>query len=522
MQHEQRVERVEQADDTAIATSQRRQGQIDRLNRTLAEQQRFQQRVNQGIAQYSTSAERAASSSAEAASSGGLFSGMLEGLATRVASVVSGLIGVGGLLTALQLIRQEMEENARAARKFAEDSLDLQFLSPTFNEQERKFVGRAAIFAGRKPSETALAFGGLKSFFPGASDRELQTLFMEVAETARTTPTSLSVLTKAFTGIYAETRNAQKAQNILRETITQAGSSDPAVISGLLGKFFGPGIQIGHLKPGEAAGAVAAVTGLTTQQPEEQVQGLLTFMLQVMGKGSPEASKILEREKIDRSDFFKAIEQIGTAVNEGRISSSEFETVASREGIKVASALIDPTKRREFFGKINAVQTTAASNRDITREAIQAQFGADRLQALNFAAKQAEAEEAMLETQDQNSQELLLAQQILQNELRKRGVGPVRRFLAERFQETAQFAGSDAESSTWWSFLGSLKPDEGPGGFDEAINATNERMKQLRETGMMQQPNTTTNHNTTHHTTIIGTQINNANDPETAGLESDR
>lgn len=379
-------------------------------------------------------------------------------MASQMKTLVAGMLGTNGVIAVYRMLNEEMERNARLTREAADAQLDLQYLSQTFDPQEREFVNRAAVAAGRQLPETLRAYAGLKSFFPGLDDQTLQSLFLQIAETAVTTTAPLETLTGAFQGLFDVTRDPQQAQNILRQTIVQGGRSDPGVISKLLGKFLGPGINVGGLSPAQAAGAVAGVTGLTTQQPEEQVQGLLTFMLQVMGDSPPEVKRLLAKAGVDTSQgFFPAIEGITSAVNRGALSKAQFQTIVSREGIKVASALLDPTKRAEFFAKINRVVEAGASDRDLTADAIANQFRADPTAARNYAIKQAEAREQIMRAQDADALEIELGAKLLENTLYEQGMNVVGRKSALGLYRSLTAFGMAPENAASISTGGGLK-----------------------------------------------------------------
>ncbi len=441
--YEQALNDGRRVSDRATEASRRRKREIDKLSRSLAAERRVQDRATASVRRHAVAADTSAASA-------GRLGGVTGALTGRFASVGASLLGTGGLIAALGILGRDLEERTRQTRDFLDANLELQFLSDSFNGQERDFLASASIFGGQDPSETTRAFTQLKSRFPGQSDEALQGLFLEILETGRATTAPLTPLTDAFSGLFQATGDAQASQNILRETIIQAGQADPQVITTLLGKFIGPGTGVLGLTAGESAGGVAGVTGLTTQRPEEQVQGLLTFLLNIKGKGTPDINEILEGAGIDRTsgDALEVASRVLDAVDRGKISIDQFETLTGREGIKIGSALLDPSRRTAFFEKVRKVAEQEFNTDDPTAQAIADQFQDDPRQALNFAIKQAETQAKVANSQDQGALEAALARQLLDNELKSRGKNAVSRFLAEKSFDTAAALGVGSEAAT--------------------------------------------------------------------------
>jgi hypothetical protein len=440
--------------DDEVEANQRRLAQLRAVTAALDEEGKKQQRVNAIIDQATTELreEAAAHDQAnearkEGTGSTNLFGGSMNSAFNAVSALTGGIIGGGGLIAALAVLADDLRENVQAAREFQEAFLNLQFLSDSFNEQEKKFVGKAAIFGGRSPAETATALAEVKSFFPGKSDKDNQAILLEIAELARTTDAPLSDLTSPFLGLVQSGLSPQEAQNTLRATIVQGGVSDPGKVGGLLGKVLSPGQQIGDLTAAESAGLVAGATGLDRRSPEEQITALNAILRSLLGNQSPEQQEIAQRAGIDTSDFLSALESLGKAVEEGLLSKADLDILVGGEGLNTAAALGDATKRNDLLNKVNAVVQASQSSRDLTADAISNQFKGDRGASLNFALKQAEAAESVADANTTDALESELAVQLLDNELRKDGVGPVRRFIARKIAGGLSAVGFSAETA---------------------------------------------------------------------------
>ncbi|MBB6429223.1 hypothetical protein [Algisphaera agarilytica] len=444
---ERAVEAGEQAtEETRRAEEQRRQ-KIRVLSQEIAraedEQEQLNRRLDQGVA-----AHRRLGQANDGTTQGvSRLDDVVNAATGRLAGMVGGILGAGGLVRALQVLGEELDRRIEQTREFAEAQLNLQFLDTSFNEQEREFLGQAAQLGGRSPAEIARAYTSLRSRFPDRSNTELQGLFLEIVETGVTTDADLGTLTDAFAGLFAENGDSQRSQNILRETITQAGVGDPGVISRLLGKFLGPGQQIGNVSEAEAAGLVAGATGLDTRQPEEQITGLRSVLLSLLGSLSDEQLEIAQGAGIDRSSINTALLTLGQAIEAGRIDAAGLEQLVGAEGVTTATALGDPAKRGAFFEKQAAVVRAADSEEDLTGLAIDNIFAQDEVQALNFAIKQVDARTAVAESQDVDALRGELAIKLQQAEQRDAGVGAIGRSISGLTNRIARLLGADADTS---------------------------------------------------------------------------
>lgn len=350
------------------------------------------------------------------------FGDVVESLTGRVSGLVSGLAGGAGLMAALQALEQQLQRNIDKTREYMEASLDLQFQSREFSQGERDFVGKMAIFAARPVIETASAYAKWRSRFPELSEQESQEAFMQVMGTSMTTNAPLEKVSDAYAPLRQAEPNAQKAQNILDEAMIAAGESDPAKMAPLFGKYMEIGRKAGKMTTAEAAGAVAASTGLGIGAPEEAVTGLRNATFAIMGQGTPEGKKVLRKAGVDGDNFFKSLEQVQQAVESGRIEGSELEAIGGKEASGFLYAIADREKLRAFLDKVEGVRRAAENPADLTAQKIESHLRDDPMQALNFHIRRKEAEVAVAEATDLDAMQKALVRVTIQARMREENV----------------------------------------------------------------------------------------------------
>jgi len=360
--------------------------------------------------------------------------------------LISTFVGAAGLQQAIQAIRSEMQAFVQDTEAVVEASLNLQFLDQEFDPQQREFVGKAAAFAGRSVTETARAFGELRSRLPQLDKQQQQQLFLQVAESGLTTEAPLQSLVNAFATIQQFEKDPQKAQNILREAINQAGVSDPGKLSPLFAKFLGVGTGLGGLDAGEAAGVAAAATGLGLN-PEEAITGIKNVTLSLRGKGTPAGRGILDAAGIAQdAPLLQQLQSLSAAVQSGQITEAQLEEIGGREAVGVFSSLVDPQQLKDFLAKVRSVDAAQDTDRDLTAEVIQNQVKDDERLRLSINLRQ---ERARLEAARATSERSLDA---MRSELGKvtferaqfeEGVGTIGRGASGFVFDTATFLGFD-------------------------------------------------------------------------------
>ena len=438
--YERSTQQGEQATEAAEAAERERLAQIDRLGRELADEDRIQRRTTEAVYRHRDAQD-------QAKITGGEYGGAIDLVSTRMAGLVTGIVGAGGAIRALQLLGEELDKRIEQTREFADAQLNLQFLGDTFDPQEREFIGRAAVLAGREPAETARAFTEVKSFFPSLSKQELQEFFLEVAETGATTDAPLASVAKLQQSIFAINRDAAASQNIARAATVQAGVGNPDVLANVFGKLLSTLVEVGNIDVGQAAGASSAVTGLDTREASEQATGLRSVVLSLLGDLSDDQRNLVGKGKIDTRDALSALQSLGEAIERGRLDNAAVEQLVGAEGIATATALADPQRRREFFSKVKAVDRAEESGEDQTRKAIEQQFTGDPVQATAFAIKQVEALDAVARGSDADALRSELARKLQDAKLREAGVGPVGRFFARESARITQLLGGEDETA---------------------------------------------------------------------------
>lgn len=490
--YERETDQGKTATEEASQAERERQAEIDRLGRELAEEQRIQDRTTDAVRRHSTAQDDGTAKTSR-------FDAAIDGLSGRMAGLVASIVGAGGLIRALQIMGEEMDRRIEQTREFAEAQLNLQFLNESFDEQEREFIGKAAVLAGRSLPETARAFTDVRSFFPNLSKSEVQEFFLQVAESGATTDAPLSSVAKLQQSIFAINRDADAAQNIAREATIQAGVGNPDVLANVFGKLLSVLVEVGNVDVGQAAGAASAVTGLDTREPSEQATGLRSVILSLLGDLSDEQTAIVNSAGIDRSNALTALGTLGVAIQSGKLDNASLEKIVGAEGIATAAAFADPVRRGEFFSKVQTVDAAEKAEEDRTTAAINRQFAEDPVQGNAYAIKQVEALQTVAESSDAESLRSDLARKLLSVEQTKAGVGPVGRFLSRESVRLAQLLGVSDDTAVAVGAgaldlrdiltLQLLSP-----GDDKTYEASQRAREQLRnvdETGRIQVPGST-------------------------------
>jgi len=343
-------------------------------------------------------------------------------LGKKLAGIVSGAALAQGAFSAyndmVSANTRLLKENAEQAERVAKASLDLSFLQEAADPEERRFAQRAAVFAGRDPTEGLTAFGRLKSLNPQATQKELRELFGQVVAKGQQTQTPLGDLVQAFDVINKFVDDPIASGNILDQAITEAGEIDPAKLSPLIGQFLGTGVNLGKLEPGEAVGLLAGATGLGLPR-EKATTGLLNIVLALSGKNE-QGRRILTRAGVGRGDPIEQLRQISAAIRSGRLAEQDLETIVGRDALPLATALAN---ERLLEGRVlsSAANVQAAGQRPESQilEKSARQFREDLQLALNLGVEQSKAEEQFIQGQDIRAQRVSAARAALSLEARR-------------------------------------------------------------------------------------------------------
>jgi hypothetical protein len=330
--------------------------------------------------QYRDEVEQVNDSSKE---TGMTTSGLTGDIAKWAAGLFSAHKAIELVTGALRAQSQAMEENAQKAAEQQKAFLRLQFLGDFFNERPdaRREVREVSEFARRPFEEVAGAWYNLKSKSGGLSDEQQMGILREAAEMARTDPSlPLDTLVDMFSLYAKESKepDANRIQNVLQQTITEAGGSGADVAS-YMPRFLSIGMK-GGLSPAEASGLWSWAT-TREADPSVATTGIRNVMLSLQGKGTPESQRAMKRIGLRPGmTFDEQLDALGAASAEGKLTLPVAEQIAQREG---ATTLI---KMAEDTANVRRImQSVAGVDRgdiDLTRQKIETVFGQDEVARL--------------------------------------------------------------------------------------------------------------------------------------------
>ncbi|MEA3366668.1 MAG: hypothetical protein U9R68_00990 [Planctomycetota bacterium] len=336
--------------------------QTGETNRKLRETARQTDRLGRGVEDAGRKAKK----------SGGLFAG----LGRKLMGLAAGVVGIQQITRAIQAQTRALEENAEAAAKQQNALLRLQFLGDFFQEKPelRKEVGALAEFGRRPFEEVAGAWYNLRSKNAALSSEGRMGILREALEMGRTDPEMpLDQLVDMFS-LYAKQSgetDANRIQNVLQQTITEAGGSG-ADVAAYMPRFLPIGIS-GGLSPSQAAGLWAYGT---TQESEASVAttGLRAIMMGLQGKGTPQGAKLLQQYGVTQNmGFFEKLKALSAA----DIDLATAETLFQREGAAMGLAMLrDPDALMRTIGSVTGADTGAV---DLTRAKIEGLMGTDEV-----------------------------------------------------------------------------------------------------------------------------------------------
>lgn len=346
----------------------------------------------------------------------------MEGLTGRLGSLLAQYVSVTaaiGLATkAIQEQTQAMRENAAIAERQQNSLLRLQFLGDLFAEHPelRKEVGAMAEFGRRPFEQVAGAWYNLRSKSAGMSDAQQMGILREALEMGRTDPSlPLDTLVDMFS-LYAKqsgVADANRIQNVLQQTITDAGGSG-ADVARYMPQFLSVGMS-GGLSAAQSAGLWAYAT---TQTADASIAttGLRATFMGLQGKGSPEGQKRLAAMGVTpEMDFFEKMNILSGA----GLSLADAEQIAGREGAPLFLSLLK--NQAAMMRTLGTVTGADRGDIDLTRTKIDQLFGSDAVAKWEEDQRLMNIRLANLRAGDAKSMRL---QQIKrEHELRLRGEG---------------------------------------------------------------------------------------------------
>jgi len=299
----------------------------------------------------------------------------MDRIMSRVKRLALGFFGgaaaIRAVTAAIQAQNRALEEHAEIAIKQQNKLLRLQYLDDLFKERPalHKEVAQLAEFGRRPFEEVADAWYNLRSKGAGLTDLQQQNILREALEFGRTDPSSpLNTLVDMF-ALYAKQtgeRDANRIQNVIRQTVTEAGGST-AQVAQYMPRFLPLGL-LGGLTGPQTAGLWSYIT-TQLAEPSVATSGLQATFLGLQGKGQPEGQKLLRKWGIGADmDFFTKIQALSQRQKAGQLTLADAELIAGREGAPVFLSLLrDPAAMMSTVGKVVGA---GMADRDLTRESI--------------------------------------------------------------------------------------------------------------------------------------------------------
>lgn len=399
-----------------------RKARIDELARSIARAEDAEEQLNTETRRSIDAHRQQAQAVDQNAASGGRFSRIMDSVIGSVRGLLSPVAGIAALQQAyaawrheIELTNERLRENAELVNRSVEANTNLAFLGTT--PEQRDFAAEAAAKAGRDPNEGSRVYADIISRRSQASEEERRAIYEQALETGKTTDAPLQAIADALLTIQKFEPDAQKAQNILFQTIKEAGVSDPAKVSPLLARFLG--LDLGGLSVGEKAGFVAAATGLGLG-PEESVTGLRNLLLGVSGAGTPQGNEIFDRiglTRSERNDFKGALVELAQAYESGLIKPEEIEFIAGREGLAVTAALVDENVLRTALAQVESVGRAQNSTSDLTSQEIDLRFKQDPRLETEFETRVSRYTGQVVRQRDTYAQKVQRAREIITTEL---------------------------------------------------------------------------------------------------------
>ena len=319
--------------------------------------------------------------------------------AATLAGLGAAFLGANGVINLyeqwierIERASERLRENAAIARENAEARLDFVALQGVETVEQVNAINTAASFAGRRPGEVAQLGTFLASQLPGASPEDINQITLATASAGRTSTAPLTELASGILPLYRQTGDATVASNIYLEAVRQAGEPDAGEFGQILGENIGLIQANAGVDVGEAAGFIAAGTGVgISSRPALTALNAVNFSIR--GQGTPRGNEVFERLGItDRSNVLDVLEQIVAANQRGELSTADIEALGGREAAGLFATLADPEIFADFRRRVQAVDAREEFTGDLASDNAEGIFGSSGLQRFNILAKTFEAE----------------------------------------------------------------------------------------------------------------------------------
>lgn len=395
-------------------------------------------------------AQRASRGTDKLADSTGKSASLFDKATDGLASYAAGMLTVtAGLALANKLIREqikEFEKATEAAGKHQKAMLALQFLGDYYKEKPelRKEIAEMAEY-GRVPfEEVAGAAYNLRSKAANLTEQQRKDILMEALELKRTMPaTPLDTLVDA-SSLYTKlsgNMDANRVQNVLQQTITEAGASSGEVAQ-YMPQFLPVGMS-GGLTPAESAGLWSYVT-TQMASASEATTGLRAVFMGLQGKGTPESQKLMEAMGLTAEmDFFSKIDILAQQQRAGKFGLSEAQTLVGDSGASSLLAMLNnPQEVRATVGRVVGADR---GDIDLTRDKLEELLKQDNIARQEENKRLMEVAHDNLDASDENALDVDTMIEVHDYLLRKQGVGPFMRSIVRGVARTEAAFGRSAE-----------------------------------------------------------------------------
>lgn len=362
---------VEQAKEKLDTVGRSTEEVGEKTEKAAARARDAQGKFAQGAEQAADATEKLNAEAGKQSTAMTKLGGTVTAMAAKYVSITAAIAAV---TKAIHAQTQAMEENAAMAAKQQNALLRLQFLGDLFKERPelRQEVQAMAEFGRRPVEQVADAWYNLRSKSGGLDDATQMSILREALEMGRTDPDlPLDTLVDMFS-LYAKqsgVSDANRIQNVLQQTITDAGGSS-ADVARYMPQFLPIGIS-GGLTPAQSSGLWAYAT---TQLADASIAttGLRATFMGLQGRGNPEGQKMLEGMGITPDmDFFTKIGKLSGA----GLSLADAEQIAGREGAPVFLSLLN--NPQAMMRTVGSVTGADRGDIDLTADKIKGLFGSD-------------------------------------------------------------------------------------------------------------------------------------------------
>lgn len=392
----------------------------DGLKKTGAAAEKAGQKAKEGADQAAKGTEKLNESNKKTQKGFGKFTSTLTAYAGKLFAI--GAV-IAGVTKAINVQSEAIKEHASIAEQRSNDLMKLQYLGGYFKERPelRKDVGSLAEYGRREFSEVAGAWYNLRSKAGGLGEKQQMGILREAIELGRTDPaTPLDQLVDMMT-LYAKQTgegDANKIQNVVAQTIREAGSSTEGV-SRYMPQFLPVG-KAGGLSGAEAAGVWAYAT-TQMADPSIATTGLRATFMGLQGKGNPEARRMMRRMGIrEEDDFFSKIGALSGRYQEGRLNLGQAEQIAGREGSAVLLRLLEnPEAMLQTVANVKAKDT---GDVDVTRGMINELLGSDEYAQLADLSKLLNIKIENFKDRDIDALRAEVAKKIMEYNERREGI----------------------------------------------------------------------------------------------------